>query len=277
MHCVQKLVVTVGDNYKNTKQQEKSYPNFMSDNCKLIFGDCLKEMKSIEEHSIDLIASDLPYGVTNNRWDSVINLEDMWAAFERVTTDSGVVVLTATQPFATNLIVSNRNYCKKIKFKYDLIWEKTISSGQLNVRQQPMRNHEHILIFSKPKPVYNEQKTKGEPYKITRKLKKYSGSYGEQVDGVHKENDGDRHAKSVIRVSNPRIRAGHPTQKPEPLMAHIIKTYSNEGAMVLDCCMGSGTTGVSAIKENRRFTGIENDEGYFEMAKERINKLLEAL
>ena len=237
-----------------------------NNDCELIFGDCLEEMEKIEDRSIELIAADLPYGVSNNKWDAVIDLKEMWTAFERITTENGIVVLTGTQPFVSTLIVSNKEYCKKLKFKYDLIWEKTISSGQLNVRHQPMRNHEHVLVFAKPKPTYNEQKTKGEPYKITRKLKKYnesehrSANYGAQKDEIRKENDGYRHAKSVIKISNPRIRGGHPTQKPEALMTHIVKAYSNEGTTVLDCCMGSGTTGVSALKENRKFIGIENDE-----------------
>ena len=149
-------------------------------------------------------------------------------------------------------------------------------------KRQPMRSHEHIIIFSKPKATYNEQKTKGEPYSIHRKLKKYGSEdrgscYGEQKDDIIKENTGFRHARSVIKISNPRIRksetGGHPTQKPEELMSYMIKTYSNEGDVVLDCCMGSGTTGVVAIQEGRFFIGIENDEKYFEMAAKRIKNL----
>ena len=316
---------------------------------KLMFGDCLKVMSTLPDSSVQLVAADLPYGTTNNRWDAIINLEKMWEAFERIVVPNGMVVLTATQPFVTSLITSNKDFCKTLKFRYDLIWEKTISSGQLNVKRQPMRSHEHIIIFSKPKATYNEQKTKGKPYSIHRKLKKYNGDdqffeeidkkkycitkngnsiwvhlkteeektlideaayvkienekkkegytaasleelekagwvrkpwknksscYGVQSNDIIKENDGFRHARSVIKISNPRIRksetGGHPTQKPEELMSYIIKTYSNEGDVVLDCCMGSGTTGVVAIQEGRLFIGVENDEKYFEMATKRI-------
>ena len=241
-----------------------------SDDYKLLHGDCLEIMKNESFKDIELIAVDLPYGVTNNRWDTVLDLKQMWETFEKIISVNGTVVLTATQPFATSLISSSKEYCKKLKFKYDLIWHKTIGSGQLNVRRQPMRHHEHILVFSKPKPIYNEQKTKGKPYKIHRKLKKYKASYGKQKDKVIKDNDGYRHAQSVITISNPRNRGGHPTQKPVELMNYIIKAYSKEGDIVLDCCMGAGTTGVSAILNERKFIGIELDEGYFNIAKSRI-------
>jgi site-specific DNA-methyltransferase (adenine-specific) len=242
--------------------------------CNLIQGDCLEQMNKIEDSSIDLILVDLPYGVTQNRWDCPLDPEVLWSHFERLTTDKGLVVLTATQPFASRLIVDNLTFGKKLKFKYDIIWEKTISSGQLNIRKQPLRSHESILVFSKPKPTYNEQKTKGEPYKINRKLKQYQTSYGSQKDNVKKTNDGYRHARSVIKISNPRIKDGHPTEKPVALMEHLIKTYSNEGDKVLDCCMGYGSTGVAALGLGRDFIGIEMDKEYFEKAEKKLTFFL---
>lgn len=240
----------------------------------LMRGDCLSLMDEIPDGSIDLVLVDLPYGVTNNRWDCPLDPQTLWEHFERVTSDSGIVVLTATQPFTSRLVVDNMSFCKKLKFKYDLIWEKTISSGQLNIRRQPLRSHESILVFSKPKPSYNEQKTKGEPYKINRKLKQYKSSYGKQKDNINKNNDGYRHARSVVKVSNPRIKNGHPTEKPVALMEYLVKSYSNEGDVILDCCMGHGSTGVAALNLRRQFIGIEMDEEYFEKAQKKLTFLL---
>ena len=240
----------------------------------LYHGDCLEIMGNIDDKSIDLVLVDLPYGVTNNRWDCPLDPQILWEHFERITSDSGIVVLTATQPFASRLIMDNLTLCKKLKFKYDIIWEKTISSGQLNVKRQPMRSHESILVFSKPKPTYNEQKTKGEPYKINRQLKQYQSSYGKQKDNIKKTNDGYRHARSVIKISNPRIKNGHPTEKPVTLMEHLIKSYSNPGDTVLDCCMGHGSTGVAAMNLDRFFIGIEKNTTYFSEAEKKLSFLL---
>ena len=236
----------------------------MSKKMKLINGECLAEMAKLKDHSVHLILVDLPYGTTQNKWDEIIPFDKMWEQFDRIITENGVVVLTATQPFTSKLIMSNMK-----TFKYDLIWEKTISSGQLNVKRQPLRNHESILVFFKKPPTYNEQKTVGEPYKINRKVNYQDGNYGKQTDSS-KVNDGFRHAKSVIRISNPRIKGGHPTQKPLELMELLVKMFTNEGETVLDCCMGSGTTGVAANKLDRNFIGIELDEKYFNSAKARI-------
>lgn len=238
-------------------------------NITLICGDAIKSMREIKEDSIDLICCDLPYQITQNKWDIMIPIDEMWSEFNRITKKNGVVVLTATQPFTSKLVISNL-----ANFKYDLIWEKTISSGQLNVRKQQLRNHESILVFAKSPFTYNEQKTEGSPYKINRKVKNGENNYGTQKDSS-KENEGYRHAKSVIKVSNPRIKGGHPTQKPIELMEYIIKTYSNKGDLVLDCCMGSGTTGVAAIKNERLFYGIELDANYFKTSKQRITNTYE--
>lgn len=230
----------------------------------LILGECLEKMACLPDKSINLIAVDLPYGTTQNKWDEIIPLDKMWAAFDRLLADGGAVVLTATQPFTSKLVMSNPK-----DFKYEIIWEKTIGSGQLNIKRQPLRVHESVLVFYKTFGTYNEQKSKGEPYKISRKVNFAGESYGKQTDSK-KENHGFRHARSVLKISNPRIKGGHPTQKPLELMEYIIKTFSNKGETVLDCCMGSGTTGEAAVNLHRHFIGIELDEKYFNDAKSRI-------
>lgn len=230
-------------------------------------GDCLEIMDDFLKKNIkvDAIISDLPYGTTNNKWDIIIPFDKLWFYYENLIKDNGNIVLTSTEPFTSSLIMSN----KKL-FRYDIIWEKTISSGQLNVNRQPLRNHENILVFYKKFGTYNEQLLEGEPYSIKRKANYNNETYNEQKP-TELINTGTRRAKSVIKISNPRIKNGHPTQKPVELMEWIIKTYTNEGDVVLDNCMGSGTTGVACKNLNRNFIGIELDEKYFNIAKERIN------
>lgn len=232
----------------------------------LIKDDCLKVMPNIEEGSVDLIATDLPYGTTQNKWDIIIPFEPMWASFKRVLKPNGVVVLTATQPFSSKLVISNLEW-----FKYEIIWEKSLGSGQLNIKHRPLSTHESVLVFYNKKPTYNEQKTKGEPYNINRSADYKDGNYGRQTPNK-KINDGYRHAKSVVKISNPRIKGGHPTQKPVKLMEYIIKTYSNKKDTVLDCCMGSGTTGMACSYLDRNFIGIESDEDglFFDKAVNQI-------
>lgn len=182
--------------------------NLYNDNCFTI-------LKEIEDQSIDLILTDPPYGITQNKWDQIPPLDLMWVEFNRIIKDKGIIVMTAAQPFASQLIMSNLG-----NFKYDIIWEKTIASGQLNVKRQPLRTHEHILVFYKNPGVYNEQKTIGKPYSIKRKVKGVNQNYGDQKDSS-KINDGFRHAKSVIKISNPRIKCGHPTEKPLELLRYV--------------------------------------------------------
>lgn len=189
----------------------------------------------------------------------------MWEQYERIIKDKGVIVLTATQPFTSMLIMSNQKL-----FKYERIWEKTIGSGQLNIKRQPLRIHESILIFYKIPGTYNEIKTLGEPYKIDRKIKSKGEGYGVQKNSS-KENNGFRHAKSIIKISNPRIKNGHPTQKPIELIEYLIKTYSDVEDVVLDSCFGSGVTGVASKKLNRNFVGIELDKKWFDQGKININ------
>ena len=232
----------------------------------LIHGDCLEKMKDISNNYIDLILTDLPYGITQNKWDSIIPIDKLWEQFNRISKEETIIVLTASQPFSSKLILSNID-----NFKYEIIWEKTIGSGQLNIKRQPLKVHESILIFYKKFNTYNEQKTIGEPYSIKRKVNFAEQNYGKQKDS-EKQNDGFRHAKSVIKLSNPRTKGGHPTQKPVELMEYIIKTFSNENDIVLDCCMGSCSTGIASKNLNRKFIGIESDEKYFNMSLNNISK-----
>lgn len=231
---------------------------------KIICGDSIKEMKNIRDKSIDMILCDLPYGTTRNKWDSVIPLDKLWEQYERIIKDNGAIVLTAVQIFASQLIMSRQDL-----FKYDLIWKKTIASGQLNVNRMPLRLHEHILVFYKKPPVYNQQMTKGKPYTIDRKANYKGEGYNKQTDSF-KENKGFRHPTSVLEFSNPRIKGGHPTQKPVALFEWLIKTYTNEGDLILDNTIGSGTTAIACIKNKRDYIGIELSKKYCKMANNRI-------
>lgn len=237
-------------------------------NYDLIFGDAIENMAKLKEKSIDLILVDLPYGVTNNKWDVIIPFDEMWEQFNRIKKNNAAMVLTATQPFASMLVMSNLK-----QFKYDVIWEKTICSGQLNVKHRPLRAHESILVFYDKIPTYNEQKTEGKPYKIKREGNGTENCYCRQK-ASEKDNEGFRHAKSVVKIPNQRIKGGHPTQKPVALLEMLIKTFSNENDIVLDCCMGSGSTGVAAMNLNRKFIGIEKELNYFDMATINIQSAL---
>jgi site-specific DNA-methyltransferase (adenine-specific) len=228
----------------------------------LHLGDCLEVMKTIPDGSVDMVLTDPPYGTTACKWDSVIPLEPMWKQLKRVTKRSGAIVLTASQPFTSALVMSNVKM-----FRYDLKWCKTQGTGFYNANRMPLRAHEDILVFYKKLPSYNPQKTEGKPYKQRR------GSASDVYQGkdLHETvSDGGRYPLSwkVFIRDKEKI---HPTQKPVALMEYLIKTYTNEGETILDFTMGSGTTGVAAKNLNRKFIGIELDETYFNIAKDRID------
>ena len=226
-------------------------------------GDCLELMKDIHDESIDMILCDLPYGITPCKWDTVIPFEPLWAAYKRVIKPNGAIVLTASQPFTSALVMSNVKM-----FKYCWVWEKPTKTNFLNAKIQPLRQHEEIAVFYKKQPVYNPQKKAGKPY--TQK----QGYVGEaKQTGLRKKevitvNNGDRFPLSILRFS--KESGLHPTQKPVALMEYLIKTYTNEGETVLDSCMGSGTTGVACRNLNREFIGIEKDNDYYVIAHNRI-------
>lgn len=238
---------------------------------KLIQGDCLEVMKSIPSGSIDMILCDLPYGNTDCDWDTKIPLNELWENYLRVIKINGAIVLTAMEPFASEIIMSARNH-----FRYDMIWDKVGVSGFLNANKMPMRTHEHVLVFYKKLPTYNAQKTSGRAYSKTRT--RVAEVY-KKVNNATSNSDGLMFPTSIIRIpkesctgSNESRRSNsfHPTQKPTALMEWLIKTYTNEGETVLDNCMGSGTTGVACKNLNRKFIGIEKEEKYFLVASERI-------
>lgn len=237
----------------------------------LRFGDCLSILPTIPTGSVDLILADLPYGTTSNKWDSVIPLENLWLEYRRITRPISAIVLTASQPFTARLVMSNPG-----EFKHEWIWIKNRGSNFTNTVREPMKEHESVLVFSKGKWTYNKQ------------MQERTGSGGDRVKyGVafksksenYREFEGREHAiLPELRVPSSwqkfNTEVGlHPTQKPLGLMEYLIKTYSNEGETVLDNCMGSGTTGVAAVNLKRNFIGIEKDEHYFSIAKNRIGQL----
>lgn len=237
---------------------------------KLMKGDCLELMKDIPDGSIDMILCDLPYGTTRNKWDIVIPFDKLWKQYNRVIKDNGAIALFGSGIFTAELILSNKSL-----WKYNLIWEKTQASGFLNAKKMPLRTHEDICIFYKKLPTYNPQKTTGHNRKVTkaehRVGSKRSTNYGSH--GLTTYDSTERYPKSILTFSKDTQKcAVHPTQKPVALLEYLIKTYTNEGDLVLDNCMGSGSTGVASINNNRNFIGIELDEKYFEIACSRIEE-----
>ena len=230
--------------------------------------DCLEGMKKITDKSVDAIICDLPYGVTCAPFDKKLPLDLMWEQFLRVTKKNAAVVLFCQQPFTSELVTSNRK-----NFKYCLTWHKKQCSGFLNAKRQPLRSCEDIAVFYRGQCTYNPQMRKGKPYKITRKPP-FSGNYNQQTEHSI-ENDGEHYyPTTLIEFPLPRFKGGHPQQKPVGLLEYLIKTYTNEGEVVLDATMGSGSTGVACVNTNRRFIGFELDEKYFETAQKRIEEAL---
>lgn len=233
----------------------------------LLHGNCLELMKDIPDGSVDMILADLPYGTTACKWDEVIPFEPLWEQYERVIKDNGAIVLTASQPFTSALVMSNTKL-----FRYEWVWEKTMASNFALARKQPFKKHENILVFYKKQPTYNPQMEVGKPYVDKRKTGVRNASVGTSADvkRVPIKNNGTRFPSSVQKYSNGNNNNVHPTQKPVALFEYLIKTYTNEGETVLDNVMGSGTTGVACKNLNRNFIGMELNENYFNIAKERI-------
>ena len=244
-------------------------PYYHSARVTLYLGDCIDVMRDMPDNSADAIITDLPYGTTACKWDAIIPFEPMWAQVKRVLKANGAFITTASQPFTSALIMSNLNM-----FRYELIYEKSRSTGHGNAKKMPMRSHENIIVFYQKLPVFNPQFTKGIPYhKIDRSWPSPDSVLGRTGFKIGDERrSSKRYPRSVIYINNPTIYNGaHPTQKPVALMEYLINTYTNEGDTVLDFCMGSGSTGVAAMKLNRRFIGIELSEEYCKIAKARIH------
>ena len=240
---------------------------------KLYNGDCIEVMKEFPDKSVDLFLTDLPYGVLNERsgWDKCIPYEEMWKQVNRISKENTPFITTSKQPFTSELIISNLK-----DFRYCWIWEKSKATGYLNSKRMPLVAHEEVLVFYKKMPVYNPQMSEGVPYDKGTAVRDTT-HYGEQTKAIHVKNEeGTRYPRSVVYFKTAEDEGKlHPTQKPVKMYEYFINTYSNEGGVVLDIAMGSGTTGIAAKNTNRNFIGIELDREYFNVSKERIKKVMQ--
>lgn len=240
----------------------------MSD-VKLYHGDCLELMKEIPDGSVDMVLCDLPYGTTACKWDVVIPFDNLWEQYGRICKETAAIVLTASQPFTSMLVMSNIKM-----FRHEWIWQKNRGSNFANTVREPFKEHEEVIVFSKGKWTYNKQMQERTGSGLDRvkyglKWESKSENYG-QFD-TKSSSQPKLRVPSSVQKFNTEVGL-HPTQKPIALFDYLIRTYSNEGETVLDNCMGSGTTGVACVRTDRNFIGIENDERYFNIAKERIER-----
>lgn len=233
----------------------------------LLFGDCLELLPNVKDSSVSLILTDLPYGTTQNTWDKLIDLDRLWSEYWRVIKPNGAIVLFAQPPFDKLLACSNIK-----NFRYEWIWHKTTATGHLNAKRMPMKAHENILVFYKKLPTYNPQKTTGhKPVNSYTKHQCDGTNYGNTKAGISGGGSTERYPTDILTFKTDKQKSSlHPTQKPVDLLRYLIRTYSNEGDVVLDSCMGSGSTGVAAVLEDRLFVGMELDEKYFRLAENRI-------
>lgn len=236
--------------------------------------DCLEGMKRIPDGSVDMILCDLPYGTTANKWDEVISIDELWKHYKRIIKDNGAIVLFGQEPFSSRLRISNPKM-----YRYDWYWDKKTGSNPMLARKMPMRNIENISVFYKKLPTYNPQMTQGKRVYPKRKFaNKESKNFFIDGFGSREDYDGSlRFPLQTISISNrgAEVASGkriHPTQKPVKLLEYLIKTYSNEGEIILDNCMGSGSTAIACINLDRNYTGFELDREYFEVAQDRIDK-----
>lgn len=230
----------------------------------LMKGDCLELMNQIPDGSVDMVLCDLPYGTTQNKWDAVIPFEALWAEYRRIRKPSAAIILTAAQPFTSALIMSNVE-----EFKYSWTWRKSKPTGHLNAKKQPMRNTEDVTVFYRHQCLYSPQGVRDTDVMVSRTNR---GNYGECSKTTRQTVTGYPTTLLEFATEN----GTHPTQKPVALMEYLIRTYTHEGMIVLDNCFGSGTTGVACANTGRKFIGIEMDEKYFEIAKDRIDKAYQA-
>ena len=259
----------------------------INENIELLQGDCLELMKNIKDKSIDMILCDLPYGTTSCKWDSIIPFEPLWEHYKRIIKDNGAIVLFAQQPFTTLLISSNIN-----EFRHNIVWHKDKCANFLHAKNQPRKTTEDIIVFSKEgsgfvhnsknKCTYNPQMISRKPRKQMKETKRSeniieigggSCSFKQGEDFIADKS----YPENIVYFKTEHKNRLHPTQKPVDLLEYLIKTYTNENEIVLDNCMGSGSTGVACINIDRNFIGMEKDEKYFEIAKDRIEKHLKTI
>jgi site-specific DNA-methyltransferase (adenine-specific) len=265
--------------FSNLKQSKKTKQNIIDEyrrylykqtipNTHLILGDCIEEMKNIPSKTIDLIITDLPYGLTKNNWDIVIPFDKLWEQYNRIIKNSGAIILFGNQPFSSFLIQSNLSM-----FRYSLIWCKNKFSDFLNSNKKPMKIHEDILIFYKEQPTYNIQYNYSTPYIRWNKQESIDKqtNYNNYKETTTTNETGQR-LPTTLLYFNRVERPIHPTQKPVDLLEWLIKSYSNKGDIVLDSCMGIGTTGLACKNTERMFIGIEINETYYNQSLSFINK-----
>lgn len=242
-------------------------------------GDCLELMKEIQSGSIDMILCDLPYGTTACKWDTIIPFSELWTQYERIIKPNGAIVLTASQPFTSALVMSNPKM-----FKYEWIWEKAVGSNFAALKYQPMKEHENILVFGKGTTIYNpikeERKGSGKQrqkagYANSKATAKTGQFIGGIMDATKRTNDYDelRYPSSIQYFNNrDKDRGMHPTQKPTELFEYLIKTYTNEGDLILDNCAGSCTTAIAALNTNRNYICMEKEERYYNIGLKRVKE-----
>ena len=232
----------------------------------ILKGNCITLLKDLKEDSIDMILVDLPYGTTACKWDSIIPLELLWKEYNRVCKEEAAMVFTSSQPFTTTLAHSNLN-----NLRYSLVWEKPNGTNPFQASIMPMKKHEDILVFYRKLPTYNPQMVSGKPYKWNSTRSGGEAGSITQSKETPIDNKGTRYPSSVLHFK--QERGLHPTQKPVPLMEWLIRTYTNEGDVVLDNTMGSGTTGVACKNTNRKFIGMEQDTDYYNTSKKRLDNI----
>ena len=236
--------------------------------------DCIEGMKELPNESVDMILCDLPYGVTQNKKDIPLDLNKLWKQYNRIIKEKGVIILTAQFPYTVELILSQKNI-----FRYDLIWDKKLTSGFLNANRMPLRCHEHILVFYKKLGTYNPQFETGKPlhsrgvnYK-TKKMKNRNYGKWNYTDDLRKGST-EKYPKSIIQIQKPHpSKARHRTEKPVELAEYLIKTYSNKEDIILDNCIGTGWTALACKKLNRQFIGYEIDPQYYQVSMDRLNAI----
>lgn len=236
--------------------------------------DCLKSMKLIDDKSIDMIFTDLPYGTTHCKWDSIIDLQLLWEQYNRIIKDNGAILLFAQTPFDKVLGCSNLEM-----LRYEWIWEKTAATGHLNANRMPMKAHENILVFYKKLPIYNPQKTTGHTpmHSYVKRIEVQNNTeiYGRMNTELSGGGSTERYPRDVLIFSSDKQKSHlHSTQKPVALCEYMIKTYTREGDLVLDSCAGSMTTAIAAINTNRKYICMEKDKEIFNVGEKRVNEYL---